>query len=433
MSAFFIYLSECLCFGDENLKKRYEKKAVILLIIWIITAGCTYGMETSRMSRVYAEGVNTDTGDADTADAVPELSLYARSALLLDASNNRVLYEENGYQVMAMASTTKIMTCILAIESGRLEETVEVSKNAQKMPKVHLGMKEGETYKLKDLLYSLMLESHNDTAVAIAEHLGGSVEGFADMMNEKAKELGCENTYFITPNGLDAKKDGKTHSTTARDLAVIAAYAIKNPVFLEVIGTRSYSFSELSGKRTFQVNNKNRFLDMMEGAIGIKTGFTCDAGYCFVGALQKDGKTFVSVVLGAGWPPNKTWKWQDTKILMNFGLQNYAMKNIYERTTYQKLDVINGVKQQVEIGAKQQDISLLLSPYDKVEMKQTFPDSLEAPVKEGTVIGYEIYYINGQILTKIPIRTKESTEAFTWQYCMKKILRLFFTNNSQKL
>lgn len=365
-------------------------------------------------------------------EEMPELSLYARSALLLDASNNRVLYEENGYQVMAMASTTKIMTCILAIESGRLEETVEVSQNAQRMPKVHLGMRAGETYKLKDLLYSLMLESHNDTAVAIAEHLGGSVEGFADLMNAKAAELGCKDTYFITPNGLDAKRDGKTHSTTARDLAVIAAYAIKNPAFLEVIGTRSYAFSELQGKRNFQVSNKNRFLDMMEGAIGIKTGFTCDAGYCFVGALKQDGKTFISVVLGAGWPPNKTWKWHDTKILMKFGLKNFDIKNIYEKTSYKKMEVLNGVEEQVEIGAEQREISLLLSPYDQVEMKQTFPEKLEAPVKEGTVIGYETYYVNGQKWTEIPIVTKGATEAFTWQYCMEKILRLFFTNNSQK-
>ncbi len=412
--------------GAEKRKKekaKYRKRLKMLLaavLVFFIEIEAVYILPCFPMSCVFAE-------------ELPELSLYARSALLLDASNNRVLYEENGYQVMAMASTTKIMTCMLAIESGRLEETVEVSKNAQRMPKVHLGMRAGETYKLKDLLYSLMLESHNDTAVAIAEHLGGSVEGFADMMNAKAAELGCKDTYFITPNGLDAKRDGKTHSTTARDLAVIAAYAIKNPAFLEVIGTRSYSFSELSGKRNFQVSNKNRFLDMMEGAIGIKTGFTCDAGYCFVGAIQRDGKTFISVVLGAGWPPNKTWKWHDTKILMKFGLKNFEIKNIYEKTTYGKMEVLNGVEQQVEIGAEQKDISLLLSSYDQVEMKQTFPKQLEAPVEKGTVIGYETYYVNGQKWTEIPIVTKRATEAFTWQYCLDKILRLFFTNNSQNV
>lgn len=408
------------------MKKINRVKRIGIVLILILEMTMTGWVERQQLPYVFAE----DSGGEDTAvqtmEEMPELSLYARSALLLDASNNRVLYEENGYQVMAMASTTKIMTCILAIESGKLGETVTVSKNAQKMPKVHLGMREGEIYMLEDLLYSLMLESHNDSAVAIAEHLGGSVEGFAKMMNEKAKELGCNDTYFITPNGLDAKDDGKFHSTTARDLAVIAAYAIKNQEFLNIIGTRSYSFSELSGKRNFEISNKNRFLDMMEGAIGIKTGFTCEAGYCFVGAINRDGKTFISVVLGAGWPPNKTWKWKDTTELMNFGLENYSEKNIYEKSTYSKMDVLNGVKEQVEIGAEEKEISLLLSSYDEVERKIQIQKNLEAPLEKGTVIGYEKYYVNDQLYTEIPVKIMESVEAYTWQYCIKKLMQLFF-------
>ena len=473
MSAFFIYLSECLCFGVENLKKIKRASIVGIVLVLVIEISCTGNIFEYPLTYVFAEnrreqdantlttnirtigvettdiqttgvgktdiqttGVETtdiqtaddETTDIQTTDSMPELPLYARSALLLDASNNRVLYEENGYQVMAMASTTKIMTCILAIESGRLEEEVAVSKNAQKMPKVHLGMREGEKYKLEDLLYSLMLESHNDSAVAIAEHLGGSVEGFANMMNEKAKELGCNNTYFITPNGLDAKQNGKFHSTTARDLAVIAAYAIQNDEFLKIIGTRNYFFTELSGKRSFQISNKNRFLDLMDGAIGVKTGFTCEAGYCFVGALKKDGKTFISVVLGAGWPPNKNWKWSDTKQLMNFGVENYFPKNIYQKNNYSKMDVLNGVKEQVEVGAEQKEISLLLSRYDKVEIKKELPKILEAPVEKGTIIGYENYYVNHQLYTRIPIKIKESTEAYTWLYCIKKLIELFFVH-----
>ena len=427
-------------FGDEILKKINRVKRIGIVLILILEMTMTGWVERQQLPYVFAE----DSGGEDTAvqtmEEMPELSLYARSALLLDASNNRVLYEENGYQVMSMASTTKIMTCILAIESGKLGETVTVSKNAQKMPKVHLGMREGEIYMLEDLLYSLMLESHNDSAVAIAEHLGGSVEGFAKMMNEKAKELylktveadekakelGCNDTYFITPNGLDAKDDGKFHSTTARDLAVIAAYAIKNQEFLNIIGTRSYSFSELSGKRSFEISNKNRFLDMMEGAIEIKTGFTCEAGYCFVGAINREGKTFISVVLGAGWPPNKTWKWKDTTELMNFGLENYSEKNIYEKSTYSKMDVLNGVKEQVEIGAEEKEISLLLSSYDEVERKIQIQKNLEAPLEKGTVIGYEKYYVNDQLYTEIPVKIMESVEAYTWQYCIKKLMQLFF-------
>ncbi len=141
-------------------------------------------------------------------------------------------------------------------------------------PEVRLNLHEGEQYYLEDLLYSLMLKSHNDTAVAVAEHIGGSVEGFADMMNAKAKEIGCKDTYFITPNGLDASDAGGVHHTTAEDLARIMNYAISNPVFLKITQTRDYSFSDLSGKRHFSLHNANAFLDMEEGVLSGKTGFT---------------------------------------------------------------------------------------------------------------------------------------------------------------
>ena len=150
-----------------------------------------------------------------------ETELYAKSAVLMDADSGRILYEKNGHEAMANASTTKILTCILALENCDLDSKVTVSQNAASQPKVHLGMHEGQTFYLKDLLYGLMLESYNDCAVAIAEHIAGSTENFADMMNEKAKEIGCGDSYFITPNGLDKKDDVSFHHTTAADLAKI--------------------------------------------------------------------------------------------------------------------------------------------------------------------------------------------------------------------
>ncbi|MDD6071540.1 MAG: serine hydrolase, partial [Clostridiales bacterium] len=146
----------------------------------------------------------SDTNVVETATGIESLSkLNARYALLMDAKNRRVLYEKSGYEKVPMASTTKIMTLMIALENGNLDDMVTVSSYAAKMPKVHLGMKAEEQYRLGDLLYSMMLESHNDSAVAIAEHIGGSVEGFAQLMNEKAKELGAYNTNFVTPNGID--------------------------------------------------------------------------------------------------------------------------------------------------------------------------------------------------------------------------------------
>ncbi|MDE6214339.1 MAG: serine hydrolase, partial [Lachnospiraceae bacterium] len=160
---------------------------------------------------------------AEEAKTTDELQLYAQAAVLMDAESGRVLYGKNAKEVLPMASTTKIMTCILALEYGNPDEIVEASSYAASMPKVKLYVKPGEKYRLKDLLYSLMLESHNDSAVVIAEAVGGSVEGFAAMMNQKARDIGCYDTYFITPNGLDAvvNATGRTHSTTAADLARI--------------------------------------------------------------------------------------------------------------------------------------------------------------------------------------------------------------------
>ena len=208
--------------------------------------------------------------------------LYALSAVLMDGESGRVLYEKDGERPLANASTTKVLTCIVALENSPGDDYVQVSQNAASQPEVKLGLQKGEQYYLEDLLYSLMLKSHNDTAVAIAEHCGGSVEGFARMLNRKAKQIGCKNTYFITPNGLDAEDENGKHHTTAKDLALIMRYAIKNETFLHIAQTRDYTFSEITGKRTFSVHNANAFLDMRDGVLAGKTGYTSQAGYCYV-------------------------------------------------------------------------------------------------------------------------------------------------------
>lgn len=366
--------------------------------------------------------------------------LHARSALLMDASNGRVLFEENGYEVMPNASTTKIMTCILALEyrkenpSTCLEVPVTVSKKASQMPKVHLGMREGEHYMLDDLLYSLMLESHNDTAVAVAEYVAGSVEDFADRMNEKAKELGCENTHFVTPNGLDGKRDGLAHVTTAYDLGLITAYALKNEAFREIITTRNKSITNCEKNRQFSLYNRDAFLDLMDGACGVKTGFTSKAGYCFVGALERDGKQFISVLLACGWPPNKTWKWLDTKELMNYGLREYEKVCISRDYPYEKkrIPVEGGVTDTVGVyldcnmEEKKEQLTLLLSKEDRIEVKRSVKNRMEAPVEKGTVVGYELYEVNGKPYKTYPVKCAESVILRTYFYCVREIFMLYF-------
>ena len=220
------------------------------------------------------------------------------------------------------------------------------------------------------------------------------------------------------------------HETTAADLARIAAYALKNEDFRKIIGTRSYTFPELSGRRTFQVYNKDRFLDLMDGAIGIKTGFTGKAGYCFVGALERDKKTFVSVVLGSGWPPHKNWKWEDTKTLMEYGLSKYTEKCILQPYTYRPLPVEEGISAQVAIrlesGDREKELTMLLSSEDIVKVTRQYPQKLKAPVAEGTCIGYEKYFVNGQLWRSYKILTAESVDLRTYSYCLRQIFMLYF-------
>ena len=269
-----------------------------------------------------------------------ETELYAKSAVLMDGDSGRVLYEKNGYEALANASTTKILTCILALENCELDSQVQVSSYAASQPKVHLGMREGQSFSLRDLLYGLMLESYNDCAVAIAEYIAGDTKEFAKMMNNKAKEIGCEDSYFITPNGLDGKDENGFHHTTAADLAKIMRYCIKispkSAEFLKITGTQQYSFTDADGTSSYSCYNHNAFLQMMEGAISGKTGFTGTAGYCYVGALEREGKTYIVALLACGWPNNKSYKWSDTKKLMTYGVENFWKKNLLEITPDEK-------------------------------------------------------------------------------------------------
>lgn len=187
-------------------------------------------------------------------------NLYSLSAVLMDGDSGRVLYGKKADVPRPNASTTKVLTCILALENAPGDDYVKVSQNAASQPEVKLYLREGEQYYMEDLLYSLMLKSHNDTAVAIAEHVGGSVEGFSRMMNKKAKEIGCESTHFITPNGLDAVDHGGEHRTTARDLALIMRYAIQNEIFLKITQTREYSFWDIEKKDSFTCRMQMHFL-----------------------------------------------------------------------------------------------------------------------------------------------------------------------------
>ena len=383
---------------------------------------------------------------AENMTTIQNEEIYARAAVLMDADNGRVLFEKNGYEAMAMASTTKIMTCILALENNKLDEVVKVSAYAEKMPKVKLNIREGEYYYLGDLLYSLMLESHNDSAVAIAEHVAGDVKSFAQKMNEKAKEIGCENTYFITPNGLDASDETGVHSTSARDLALIMSYCIeKSPMkeeFLKITGEDAYSFSNLTlnennqyskGKRNFACNNLNAFMTMMEGVVSGKTGYTSDAGYCYVGAVKKDNKNFVVALLASGWPNNKNYKWKDAKKIMTYGMENYNYVDFstltYDFEIPKSIPVTRGKIETVGVGTKKDDIQelkgMVLSKEESIETEFKMKDTLVAPVLKNEEIGEINYKLNDNILFSEKIITLEEIEAIDFGWCTLKVLKAF--------
>ena len=282
------------------------KKLLAWILVTVILTG--YGIQI-----VEAFDQKENVRMEEVTEKPDQNSLYAKAAVLMDADSGSILYEKNGHQAMANASTTKILTCIIALENCDLDSEVTVSTLAASQPKVHLGMREGQKFYLKDLLYGLMLESYNDCAVAIAEHIAGTTGDFAKLMNDKAEEIGCEDSYFITPNGLDAKNENGFHHTTAADLSLIMRYCIKTSEmaeqFLTITREGQYQFSDIDGKNSYTCCNHNAFLQMMDGALSGKTGFTGNAGYCYVGALKRDDRTFIVALLACGWPNNKTYKW----------------------------------------------------------------------------------------------------------------------------
>ena len=358
-----------------------------------------------------------------SSTATPSLALNAAGACLMDASSGRVLYGKKENEALPMASTTKIMTCILALENGNLKDTVTFSEKATSMPKVHLGAGKGKSFLLQDLLYSLMLESHNDTAVAIAEHIGGSVEGFAAMMNAKAAELEMHQTNFVTPNGLDAEG----HQSTPADMCRLAIYACQNETFLHIISTPSVTIRDTDSQTCYSLTNHDTFLTSYDGALGIKTGFTGKAGYCFVGAARRENRTLVSCVLASGWPPNKTYKWTDTKTLMNYGFQNFNWKTptIKDLSSY-KIRITEGKSSSV--GVFTPDISsILLGTSDTVDIEYSIPGEVSAPVKTDIAIGEITISVNGSPLAVYPLYPEKDVEKETFRDLFSQIFELFLS------
>lgn len=338
----------------------------------------------------------------------------AKGAILIEQESGRVLYEKNGYEPLAMASTTKIMTCILAIEKGNLSDIVTISKRASSAPPVKLHLKTGEKQRLGDLLYALMLQSDNDAAIAIAEHIGGSVEEFCEQMTQRAKEIGAQHTSFKTPNGLDAEG----HYASAYDMALIGAYALKNPEFVKIITTATIQIPTIptEGSHTYGLQNKNRFFYSYEGANGIKTGFTNKAGHCFVGAAHKNDMQLIGAALGSGWgSAGKTQKYTDVINMMNYGFKHYKKYILVEpQKDVMKVKIDKALEKELSLECDEK-ITLPLNDQEKATLyiKKVAPTQLVAPIHKGDIIGEVQVICEGVTLAKVPLIASEEISKAT--------------------
>ena len=271
--------------------------------------------------------------------------------------------------------------------------------------------------------------------VAVAEHIGGSVEGFAEKMNRKAREIGCKNVCFVTPNGLDvADEDGNEHSASAADMARIMRYcAFQSPcreTFLEITRTASRTIQDESGNRSFYLANHNALLSQCAEVLSGKTGFTGKAGYCYVAALKKEGKAFTVALLGCGWPPHKTYKWADMRKLDQYAFDTYNWYDIFDREkTFPEVEVRRGVKGTtaltLNLPSEKQTFLMLLRADEKPDIRYEYPTELEAPVHEGQEVGQASYYINDEQVAAYPIYAAETVEKIDYGWCLRRCVTYF--------
>jgi D-alanyl-D-alanine carboxypeptidase (penicillin-binding protein 5/6) len=379
---------------------------------------------------------------ADNAGDEPK-NLYAGYAALVDGENNRLLFGKNADTQVPMASTTKIMTCIIALEYAPLDLSCTTSQYAASMPEVKLFAKKDEVFTLKDLLYSLMLRSHNDSAVIIAENVASYylaenniensysskelVKIFTNLMNEKAGELGCTSTYYITPNGLDDTDEYGTHSTTAYELAIVMSYCIQNEMFLEITSTSDYSFS--SDRQNYSVSNANSFLNMYPDIISGKTGFTAKAGYCYVCAYRDEDRTLIAVVLACGWPYNKSYRWSDAKKLLDYGRNSFTRYVIMSGTqTIDDIKYSYGYETRILTPYIDitENIDCILKTDDKVNLIYSLQIPENSEVNIGDTIGSIDIYINDESYDTVLIKSADDLLKADYFYYLDYCIKLFF-------
>lgn len=401
------------------MKKIFYSILIFLLILF-------------NFSTVCADDVDNEVDFEDTievtASNVSELpKTNSRRYIVYDRISKSMIIGKNEDVKSAMASTTKIMTTIVILEKADLNEKVTVSAKAGGTGGSRLGLKRGDKASVRDLLYGLMLRSGNDAAVALAEHVGGSVKGFAELMNEKAIELGLTNTHFVTPHGLD----DANHYTTALELAKLTDYAMDNEIFAKIVGTKSTTIYINNQSR--QINNTNELLGVLNGVVGVKTGFTNNAGRCLVTETKRNNMDIITIVLGADTKKDRT---KDSVNLIEYTFSKYKMYNLEEQIIeeFNKWKNINE-KRILIIKGKTSNPKLALGAIekatipicdnDKIEYSINALTEVEAPVEQWNVMGTLTVKLNGEILENIDIVNINEAQKRDWKDYFKIVLNTY--------
>ena len=339
----------------------------------------------------------------------PCSGISAGSAILLDGRTGRALYEKLPDKQSLIASTTKIMTALIICEQVNVLDRVRIPAEAVGIEGSSIYLKAGEILTVQELLYGLMLHSGNDAAVALAIYCGGTVEGFAELMNDKAHRLGLRNTHFVNPNGLDAPG----HYSTARDMAILAAYAMENPVFYQTVSTKTVS----AGGRSLR--NHNKLLWQLEGADGVKTGFTKKAGRILVSSCTRQNRRLICVTMNDG------NDWQDHISLIENGFSGFSVKQIVNKgDCLGSISVISGNCGQVELVAAE-DFSYALATGEQPEIVLSKPGFVYAPVAQGQDAGFAYVCLAGKSVGRIPlvygrtVETENVKQPSVWEKLFK--------------
>lgn len=374
--------------------------------------------------------------DISFASEGNSLNLNARSCVVLDRNSKKIIFGKNEYNRVKMASTTKIMTATVIIENCDLSQTVTVSKKAAGTGGSRLGLKTGDKITIRDLLYGLLLCSGNDAAIALAETAAGSVQNFSNMMNNKAKELGLNNSHFESPHGLDSDN----HYTTAYELALLADYALQNSTFRNIVGTKNYTIT-INGYPK-NITNTNELLGSLDGVYGVKTGFTNGANRCLVTSCKRGEMDIICVVLGCD---TKNFRTQDSIKLINYTFENFEyldIKNLidrkfenYKNNNTNPFEINKGVSNDLEIRCFSTEPSIIpIKKDEKNSIKVNFElkKNLEAPINANLKVGSFMVYSDNRTILEGDILTTNSIDKKKPSYYFSSIFKNFSSilNNS---